>query len=73
MNTAVLLAAGSGKRMAGAVADKILAPLASGACPIALCLRAFVQSGCIGSYVIVTRDQEQRRAIAEIAKEGRCG
>jgi 2-C-methyl-D-erythritol 4-phosphate cytidylyltransferase len=57
-NAAILLAAGSGKRMLGAVPDKILAPL--GNRPLfAHSAAAFMASGVADFYVIVCRDQRQ--------------
>lgn len=59
----VLLAAGRGKRMAGAVADKILAPLACR--PVfAHSVAAFSASGVADLYVIVHRDRRQMLALA---------
>ncbi|MEO5959368.1 MAG: NTP transferase domain-containing protein, partial [Opitutaceae bacterium] len=55
---AILLAAGSGSRMAGAVVDKILAPLA-GRPVFAHSAAAFIQSGIADLYVVVYRDQRQ--------------
>ena len=55
---AILLAAGSGSRMAGAVEDKILAPLA-GRPVFAHSVAAFMQSQIADLYVIVHRDQQQ--------------
>jgi len=55
---AILLAAGSSTRMAGAVADKILAPLA-GRPVFAHSAAAFAASGVADFYVVVYRDQRQ--------------
>jgi len=64
MKTAViLLAAGRGTRMGGAVADKILAPLA-GRPVFARVVDAFAASGVAGLYVIVHRDARQLLALA---------
>jgi 2-C-methyl-D-erythritol 4-phosphate cytidylyltransferase len=60
---AILLAAGRGARMAGAVADKILAPLA-GRPVFAHSVAAFTASGVADLYVIVHRDQRQMLALA---------
>ena len=60
---AILLAAGSGRRMADVVADKILAPLA-GQPVFAHTVAAFVASGVADLYVIVHRDQRQLLALA---------
>jgi len=67
MNTAVLLAAGSGRRMSGALDDKVLAPLCKGLSSLGLCLRAFAQSGCVGRIVVAYRDVEQRARIRAVA------
>lgn len=57
-NAAILLAAGSGKRMLGSVPDKILAPL--GERPLfAHSAAAFMASGVADFYVVVCRDQRQ--------------
>ncbi len=57
-NAAILLAAGSGKRMEGAVQDKVLAPL--GNKPVfAHSAAAFLESNVADFYVIVYRDQRQ--------------
>ncbi|AKC82158.1 2-C-methyl-D-erythritol 4-phosphate cytidylyltransferase [Verrucomicrobia bacterium IMCC26134] len=63
---AILLAAGSGRRMQGAVADKILAPLAER--PVfAHSVAAFLASGVADYYVIVVRDQAQSIALSAYA------
>jgi 2-C-methyl-D-erythritol 4-phosphate cytidylyltransferase len=57
-NAAILLAAGSGKRMQGIVEDKVLTPL--GGRPLfAHSVAAFLESGVADFYVIVCRDQRQ--------------
>lgn len=62
----ILLAAGSGRRMQGAVADKILAPLADR--PVfAHSVAAFLESGVADFYVIVARDQAQSIALSAYA------
>jgi 2-C-methyl-D-erythritol 4-phosphate cytidylyltransferase len=63
---AILLAAGSGSRMAGAVADKILAPLA-GRPVFAHSAAAFIQSGIADLYVVVYRDQRQMMDLSAYA------
>ena len=63
---AILLAAGRGRRMGGAVADKILAPLA-GRTVFAHSVAAFVASGVADLFVIVHRDQRQLLALAALA------
>ena len=55
---AILLAAGSSRRMAGAVADKILAPL-DGKPVFAHSAATFVRSGVADFYVVTYRDQAQ--------------
>jgi 2-C-methyl-D-erythritol 4-phosphate cytidylyltransferase len=55
---AILLAAGSSRRMAGAVADKILAPL--GGKPVfAHSAGTFYRSGVIDTFIVTYRDQSQ--------------
>jgi 2-C-methyl-D-erythritol 4-phosphate cytidylyltransferase len=55
---AILLAAGSGRRMDGAVADKILAPL--GGKPVfAHSASAFYRSGVIDTFIVTYHDQKQ--------------
>ncbi|MCX6937051.1 MAG: 2-C-methyl-D-erythritol 4-phosphate cytidylyltransferase [Verrucomicrobia bacterium] len=62
----ILLAAGCGRRMQGAVADKILAPLADR--PVfAHSVAAFLESGVADFYVIVARDQAQSIALSAYA------
>ncbi|MCM2276243.1 MAG: 2-C-methyl-D-erythritol 4-phosphate cytidylyltransferase [Candidatus Didemnitutus sp.] len=55
---AILLAAGSSRRMAGAVPDKILAPLA-GKPVFAHSAAAFYRSGVVDFFVVTYRDQRQ--------------
>ncbi|MBI5426211.1 MAG: 2-C-methyl-D-erythritol 4-phosphate cytidylyltransferase [Opitutae bacterium] len=55
---AILLAAGSSRRMAGAVPDKILAPLA-GKPVFAHSAATFYRSGVIDFFVVTYRDQRQ--------------
>ncbi|MDX2187669.1 MAG: 2-C-methyl-D-erythritol 4-phosphate cytidylyltransferase [Opitutaceae bacterium] len=65
-NAAILLAAGSGKRMLGSVPDKILAPL--GNRPLfAHSAAAFMASGVADYYVIVCRDQRQLTELSAYA------
>jgi 2-C-methyl-D-erythritol 4-phosphate cytidylyltransferase len=62
----ILLAAGSGTRMAAAVPDKVLAPL--GGRPVfAHSAAAFMQSAIADLYVVVYRDQRQMTALAAYA------
>src|SRR5205814_1114643 len=63
---AILLAAGSSSRMAGAVADKVLAPLA-GRPVFAHSAAAFMQSAIADLYVVVYRDQRQMMALSALA------
>lgn len=65
MNAAILLAAGSGRRMQGAVNDKVLVPLADKPALI-YSIEAFVESGCISHLCIVVRDIDQQVAIDQI-------
>jgi 2-C-methyl-D-erythritol 4-phosphate cytidylyltransferase len=60
---AILLAGGSGNRMRGTVRDKCLEPLV-GKPVLAHSVRAFVESGVIGGFVIVCRDDAQQATIA---------
>jgi 2-C-methyl-D-erythritol 4-phosphate cytidylyltransferase len=63
---AILLAAGSGSRMNGAVTDKILAPLA-GRPVFSYSASAFMQSAIADLYVIVYRDQRQMMDLSAYA------
>ncbi|MBS0632690.1 MAG: 2-C-methyl-D-erythritol 4-phosphate cytidylyltransferase [Verrucomicrobia bacterium] len=63
---AILLAAGSGTRMGGAVADKVLAPLA-GRPVFAHSAAAFMASGVADYYVVLYRDQRQMTELAAYA------
>jgi 2-C-methyl-D-erythritol 4-phosphate cytidylyltransferase len=63
---AILLAAGSGRRMQGTVADKLLAPLA-GRPVFAHSAAAFMASGVADCYVVVYRDQRQMMALSAYA------
>lgn len=55
---AILLAAGSSRRMAGTVPDKILAPL-GGKPAFAHTAATFVRSGAVDFFVVTYRDQQQ--------------
>lgn len=55
---AILLAAGRGQRMANAVPDKILAPLA-GKPVFAHSVSAFYRSGVVDTFIVTYRDQAQ--------------
>jgi len=63
---AILLAAGNGSRMQGAVEDKVLAPLA-GRPVFAHTSAAFMSSGIADYYVVVYRDQRQMTELAAYA------
>lgn len=63
---AILLAAGSSSRMAGTVADKVLAPLA-GRPVFAHSAAAFMQSAIADLYVVVYRDQRQMLELSALA------
>src|ERR1044071_519850 len=63
---AILLAAGSGSRMQGTVADKVLAPLA-GRPVFAHSAAAFLQSQIADLYVVVYRDQRQMMELSAYA------
>ncbi len=63
----ILLAGGSGRRMAGVVADKILAPLA-GQTVFTRSLSAFSGIPALRRAVIVCRDSEQEEALRAICQ-----
>lgn len=63
---AILLAAGSGSRMQGAVNDKVLAPLA-GRPVFSHSASAFMQSAIADLYVVVYRDQRQMMELSALA------
>lgn len=63
---AILLAAGNGRRMQGAVADKVLAPIA-GRPVFAHAAAAFITSGIADFYVVVYRDQRQMMNLSAYA------
>ena len=60
----ILLAAGRGSRMEGAVGDKILAPV-HGRPLFSYSLEAFAAAGSLGVFVVVHRDSAQRAALEE--------
>lgn len=62
MNVFVLLAAGRGTRMAGAVDDKALADV-GGTPSIARAAAAFRASGLDGTFIVADRDDAQRTAL----------
>jgi 2-C-methyl-D-erythritol 4-phosphate cytidylyltransferase len=62
----ILLAAGAGKRMAGAVPDKVLATVA-GRPVFAYSAAAFAASGVADLYVVVYRDRPQMTALSAFA------
>jgi 2-C-methyl-D-erythritol 4-phosphate cytidylyltransferase len=55
---AILLAAGSSRRMAGTIADKVLAPLA-GKPVFAHSAATFYRSGVVDTFIVTYRDQAQ--------------
>jgi 2-C-methyl-D-erythritol 4-phosphate cytidylyltransferase len=63
---AILLAAGSGRRMEGSVADKVLATLA-GRPVFSYSAGAFLASGVADFYAVVYRDQQQMLALSAFA------
>lgn len=63
---AILLAAGSGRRMQGTVEDKVLAPLA-GRPVFAHSAAAFIASGIADFYIVVYRDQRQMMELSAYA------
>jgi 2-C-methyl-D-erythritol 4-phosphate cytidylyltransferase / 2-C-methyl-D-erythritol 2,4-cyclodiphosphate synthase len=63
MNSAVILAGGSGKRMGAGASDKVLMPLCGGVSALGLCICAFEKSGCVNRIVITFRDDAQRALI----------
>lgn len=63
---AILLAAGSGRRMEGAVDDKVLAPLA-GRPVFAHSAGAFLRSGVVDCFVVVYRDRRQMLELSAYA------
>jgi 2-C-methyl-D-erythritol 4-phosphate cytidylyltransferase len=63
---ALLLAAGSGSRMQGAVTDKVLAPLA-GRPVFSYSAAAFMQSAVADLYVVLYRDQRQMMELSAYA------
>ena len=65
---AVFLCGGSGARMRGSVADKILAPLA-GTPALAYSLKAFETAGIFSRVVFVFRDEIQKSEIQKIAEK----
>jgi len=63
---AILLAAGAGRRMAGSVPDKVLAPV--GGRPVfAYSAAAFAASGVADLYVVVYRDRSQMTELSAYA------
>ena len=62
---AILLAAGSGQRMQGQVEDKILASI-NGHPALIYSLKAIARSCVIDSYLVVYRDEAQKKAIEAI-------
>ncbi|GHB95770.1 IspD/TarI family cytidylyltransferase [Cerasicoccus arenae] len=67
-NAAIFLCAGSGTRMRGQVADKVLTPL-GGHSVFWHSIKAFEDSGLIEHAVVVYRDDEQREALEKVITE----
>lgn len=67
MNAAILLAAGSGRRMQGTVEDKVLVPLA-GKPVLSYAIEAFLESACVECLSIVVRDKAQQTAIEALVE-----
>lgn len=65
MNCAILLAAGSGSRMNGVVEDKTLLPI-MGEPVIAYSIRAFQDTQAFDTYLIVYRDEVQKKQILKL-------
>ncbi len=63
----IILAAGSGSRMQGQVADKMLA-LLNGLPVICHSVRSFVASGCVQQFTIVYRDEDQKATLEKALK-----
>ncbi len=63
---AILLAAGRSRRMDGAVADKVLAPLA-GKPVFAHTVGAFYRSGVVDTFIVTYRDQAQMLELSAYA------
>ncbi|MEO0794401.1 MAG: 2-C-methyl-D-erythritol 4-phosphate cytidylyltransferase [Verrucomicrobiota bacterium] len=64
-NAAILLCGGSGTRMRGQVADKVLAPLA-GKPVFWHSVNGFIESGLFDAFVIVYRDDVQRQQLQDV-------
>ncbi len=64
-NAVIMLCAGRASRMRGAVADKVLAPLA-GQTVLEHSLKTFREAGVAEFFVFVIRDQEQRLAVSKV-------
>ena len=62
MHAAVLLAGGSGRRMGSAVSDKLLHPIGS-TNAFRLSCEAFLKASSIDHFVLVFRDESQRKEI----------
>lgn len=69
-HVAILLAGGSGARMGGSVEDKILVSI-NGSPVFAHVLKAFVASGTQDAFIIVVRDNAQRKELASIVQKER--
>jgi 2-C-methyl-D-erythritol 4-phosphate cytidylyltransferase len=64
-NAVLMLCAGRATRMRGAVADKVLAPLA-GQTVLEHSLKTFREAGVADYFVFVIRDAEQRLAVSKV-------
>ncbi|MGC9450922.1 MAG: 2-C-methyl-D-erythritol 2,4-cyclodiphosphate synthase [Oceanipulchritudo sp.] len=69
-HVAILLAGGSGTRMEGLVEDKVLVEIGD-ASVFAHNLRAFTAAGTADGFVVVCRDNRQRKQLAGIVKSER--
>lgn len=67
-STAILLAAGSGRRMLGSVTDKVLAPI-NGKPAILYSIQAFADASVVDQFIIVYRDEAQRSEIESILEK----
>jgi 2-C-methyl-D-erythritol 2,4-cyclodiphosphate synthase/2-C-methyl-D-erythritol 4-phosphate cytidylyltransferase len=71
-HVAILLAGGSGSRMAGMVDDKILVEIGSGTA-FAHVLRSFEAARAHDGLVVVARDDAQRKKLKQIVKAEKLG
>ncbi|HSH09938.1 MAG TPA: 2-C-methyl-D-erythritol 4-phosphate cytidylyltransferase, partial [Oceanipulchritudo sp.] len=67
-HVAILLAGGSGSRMSGSVEDKVLVEI--GGKPVfAHVLEAFSASGTQQAFIVVARDDQQRKELTEVIRK----